>query len=147
MRKLAIVAICTCLVFLFSAGTVLGAPEITVFGVPFFYTKTCEEAQICSCNSPTDVVVSGGAVCSQGENAFLFVYLTASGPTCVIPVESGGFIGCFNRTHVPNAWFAECGQCSFSSTSGPSCSNNLFPASITITCFKGNVKSFMKERE
>jgi|GEM_PF-1794752 hypothetical protein len=139
MRQLTLVTICTCLVFLFGAGNLISAAEKDppVKGFKFFYTKTCDETQICSCDSPNDVVVTGGAVCSQGENAILLVYLTSSGPTCVLPVESGGFIGCLDPTHVPNAWYAECGQCTFSLNGGPSCSNNLFPASITITCFRG----------
>jgi hypothetical protein len=78
MKQLTIVAICACLVFLFSAGTIIHAQDISipVPVFPFFYTKTCEEAQICSCNSPNDVVVTGGAVCGQGGNTFPFVYLT-----------------------------------------------------------------------
>ncbi len=140
MRKPTIVAICTCLAFLVGTGTVIRAADINpkppVPILKLLYTKTCDETQICSCDNPNDVVVTGGAVCSQGENAILLVYITSSGPTCVLPVESGGFVGCFDSTHVSNAWYAECGQCTFSQNGGLSCSNNLFPASITITCLR-----------
>ena len=138
MRKLTIVAICTCLVFLFIAGTVVRAADIHVQGFLFLYTKTCEEAQLCTCDSPNDVVVTGGAVCSEGKDAIPFVYVTSSGPTCVVPAGTR-YVGCLDPSHVPNAWYAECGQCFFSvnADSESHCSVNLFPVSVTITCLRG----------
>jgi hypothetical protein len=145
MNKLTSVAICTCLVIFFGAGMVLqaqNAPQLTIpnFLPLFLYTKTCTNTQICACNSPTDVVISGGAKCSQDQIPLPWIFLTNSGPTCVIPVESGGYIGCLGPSpHVSNAWYAECGECTFSPGNGPSCTTNLDAASITITCMRQSI--------
>lgn len=135
MRKPIIVAIWTCLIFLVSTGTVIHAADIgpqppsTI--LQRLYTKTCENVQYCFCDNKNDVLISGGATCP------LLNYLSLSYSECGDPGAENLGIAiafCLGRHNLPNNWQALCGVCAFTTGNGLSCSDNVLPASITITC-------------
>ena len=147
MRKSTIVVSCVCLVFLVSAVAVIHAQDVIPLpppiAFPFLYTVTCPpgnsltasvgDGRYCFCNSKNDVLISGGATCPIGE------YIASSYPECGDPGAANLGVAiafCLSRHDNPNNWHASCGICALalSNAYSLSCTDNLPPASITITC-------------